>query len=148
MLKLYFRRTSLSFFTPAVFVANLRFLFRRKIVLDVEGLANVFWRLPLNHTGNGGACQIEEWLDIHKVSGQDKIEESFLFYINVFRIPLLYHVGHVGGFQGFFNFGHWVFRMLLEEFHHLLQYRGLDIRDRNFKGGFVITFIWNSATKK
>ena len=52
---------------PFILAADLVLLFRCEVVLDVEGLADFLWRLPLDHVGHGLAADIEERLDIQVV---------------------------------------------------------------------------------
>lgn len=45
------------------------FLFRSEIVLNVEGLADFFGGLALDHVGNSLAGEVQQWLDVQEVSG-------------------------------------------------------------------------------
>ena len=53
--------------SPFVFTADLILFFGSEIILDVEGLANLFRRLALDHICDGFAADIKECLDIKVV---------------------------------------------------------------------------------
>jgi len=53
--------------SPFVLPADLVFLLRCEIVLDVEGFPDLIGRLALDHIGNGLAANIKECLDIQVV---------------------------------------------------------------------------------
>ncbi len=52
---------------PLVLTANLILLLGREIVLDIEGFADLFGGLALDHVGDGLAADVEESLDIEIV---------------------------------------------------------------------------------
>jgi len=52
---------------PLVLAANLLFLLRSEVVLDVESLADLLGRLALDHVCDGLASNIEKSLDIEEV---------------------------------------------------------------------------------
>lgn len=52
---------------PLVFTTNLILFFGREVVLDVEGFADLFGRLALDHVGDSLAADIEESLDVEVV---------------------------------------------------------------------------------
>ena len=54
---------------PFVLTANLILLLRREVVLDVEGFADLFGGLTLDHVGDGLTADIEKSFDI-KVVGR------------------------------------------------------------------------------
>ena len=54
---------------PFVLAANHVFLLGSEVILDVEGLADLLWRLALDHVGNGLAPNIEKRLDVKVVGG-------------------------------------------------------------------------------
>ena len=53
---------------PLVLATDLIFLFGRKVILDVEGLANLFRGFALDHVGDGLAADVKECFDV-KVIG-------------------------------------------------------------------------------
>lgn len=60
------RRLLLS---PLVLPTNLIFLLGGEIILDVEGLPDLFRRLALDHVGNSLATNIKQGLNIKIVGG-------------------------------------------------------------------------------
>lgn len=62
------RKTSLLF-GPFVLTTDLIFLLGSKVVLNVEGLADLFRGLALDHVCDGLAANIEEGLDVEVVGG-------------------------------------------------------------------------------
>lgn len=80
------RSTVLS---PLVLAADLIFLFWREVVLDVEGLANLLWRLALDHVRDGLAADVEERLDVHVVGGEDDLKEHLLVDLHELLVPVL-----------------------------------------------------------
>ena len=53
--------------SPLVLATDLIFLFGRKVILDVEGLANFFGRFALDHVGDGLAADVKEGFDVEVV---------------------------------------------------------------------------------
>ena len=49
---------------PLVLTTNLILLLGSEVVLDVEGFADLFWGLALDHIGNGLAADVEESFDV------------------------------------------------------------------------------------
>lgn len=54
-------------FGPLVLATNLILLFGREVVLDIEGLADFFRRLALDHVGDSLAADVEQSLDVEVV---------------------------------------------------------------------------------
>ena len=54
-------------FSPFVLPTNLILLFGRKVILDVEGLTDLFWGLALDHVGDSLAADVKESLDVEIV---------------------------------------------------------------------------------
>ena len=52
---------------PLVLTTDLIFLFRREVILDVEGLPNLLGSLTLDHVGYSLAANIEKRLDVEVV---------------------------------------------------------------------------------
>ena len=59
----------LTVFSPLVLTADLLLLLGCEIVGDVEGLSDLFWRLALDHVGNGLAANVEQSLDVKVICG-------------------------------------------------------------------------------
>jgi len=77
---------------PLVFLANFFLFLRRKIVLDVERLANFRRRLPFDHIRDGLAAQIEQILDVQVVRRQDELKQRRLIDFHVLQIKVLFIV--------------------------------------------------------
>ena len=54
-------------FGPLVLATNLILLFGREVILDIEGLADLFGRLALDHVGDSLAADVEQSLDVEVV---------------------------------------------------------------------------------
>ena len=54
---------------PLVFAADLLLLLGSEIVGDVKCLADLLWRLSLDHVGDRFAANVEKRLDIQVVGG-------------------------------------------------------------------------------
>lgn len=70
--------------SPFVLRADLSFFLWREVILDIEGLADIFWRLALDHICDGLATNIEEGLDIKVVGSLGKL--STLPSRNIFDV--------------------------------------------------------------
>jgi hypothetical protein len=55
--------------SPLILATNLVFLLRSEVILDVEGLANLLRRLPLDHVGNSLAPDVEKGFDVEVIGG-------------------------------------------------------------------------------
>jgi hypothetical protein len=55
--------------SPLILTANLVFLLRSEVILNVECLADLLGGLALDHVGDGLAADIEKGLDIEVVGG-------------------------------------------------------------------------------
>ena len=69
----------LTILSPLVLTADLLLLLWGEVVGDVEGLSDLFWRLALDHVGDGLATNIEERLDVEVVGGLENILASCSF---------------------------------------------------------------------
>ena len=49
---------------PLVLLPDLLLLARGKVVLDVERLPDLLWRLPLDHVGHRLAGDVQQTLDV------------------------------------------------------------------------------------
>jgi hypothetical protein len=58
-----------------VLLADLRLLLGRKVVLDVEELANLLGRLALDHVGHRLAADVQQRLDVEVVGREDDLEQ-------------------------------------------------------------------------
>ena len=63
---------------PLVLLPDLLFLARGEVVLDVERLSDLLWRLPFDHVGHRLAGDVQQALDVQVVGRQDKLEEGAL----------------------------------------------------------------------
>ena len=52
---------------PLVLTTDLIFLFGCEVILDIEGLANLFGRFALDHVGDGFAADVKESFDVEVV---------------------------------------------------------------------------------
>jgi hypothetical protein len=52
---------------PLVLPADLLFLLRGEVILDVEGLADLLWGFALDHVSNSLAGQVQQTLDVEIV---------------------------------------------------------------------------------
>ena len=52
------------------------FFFRREVVLDVESLPDLLWRLALDHIRDGLAPDIEECLDVEVIRSLNTNQSS------------------------------------------------------------------------
>jgi len=66
----------LTIFTPLVLLADLLFLLRAEIVLNVEDLADFFGTLALDDISNRFAGNIEKLMNIKIVGSEDKLENG------------------------------------------------------------------------
>ena len=64
---MHFHHGSSAILGPLILATDLLFLFGRKVVLDVECLANLLWRLPFDHIRDRLAAEVEKTLDIEVV---------------------------------------------------------------------------------
>lgn len=53
--------------SPLILATNLILLLRREVVLDIEGLADFFRGLALDHVGDGFAADVKESFDVKVV---------------------------------------------------------------------------------
>ncbi len=83
------RNHRLAVLGPLVLAADLVFLLWGEVVLDVERLANLLWRLALDHVGNSLAPHVEQSLDIHVVCREDDLKEHLLVDLHELLVPVL-----------------------------------------------------------
>ena len=93
--------------SPLILTANLILFLGREVILDVEGFADLFWGLALDHVGNGLAADVEESLNVEIICSlcrdirknidsdkatqstyQDDLEQHFLVHLHEFLVPL------------------------------------------------------------
>lgn len=72
---IYKKIVDLSLLAPFVLLSDLLFLFRSKVVLNVEGLSNFLWGLSLNHICYSLASEVQEWFNI-QIVGRLRISMS------------------------------------------------------------------------
>ena len=58
---------SYSLLSPLVFTADLILLLGSKVILDVEGLADLLWGLSLDHVGDSFAANVKQSFDVEIV---------------------------------------------------------------------------------
>lgn len=95
--------------SPLVLATNLVLLLGSEVILDVEGLANLFGRLALDHVGNSLAADVEKSFDIEVVGSlhssqlslrprqsatsfetyQDDLEKHLLVNLHELLVPLI-----------------------------------------------------------
>lgn len=159
----------LGFLTPLVLLTNLGLFLWGEIVGNVEGGANVLrlldtsdtcetqgrwggqrskfkqrfqfsYRLPLDHTGDGGARQIEQRLAIQVVGSQNQLKKQNLLQVNKVGIPLLDNIRHHLTLQWLFDFSHGFLQVVFTELNHFAQDLGLHVGERNF-GNLILTVL-------
>jgi len=77
----------LLLFAPFVLLADLFFLGRSEIVLDVEGFSDFVRGLAFDHVRHGFAGDIEESLDVEVIGGEDEFEQSALIHFEELDVP-------------------------------------------------------------
>jgi len=93
--------------SPLILTADLILLFRREVVLDVEGLTDLLWGFALDHVGNSLAPNVKERLDVKVVGSlgvdvsrrsplpwllkthKDDLEQHLLVHLHELLIPLI-----------------------------------------------------------
>jgi len=133
------RGLALAILGPLILTADLVLLLWGKVVLDVEGLADLLGRLALDHVRNGLAANVEKSFDVKVIGSQYDLKEHFLVNLHVLHIPLLDVGGLLAGIRVVIVGSGWVLLVVLAPFHDLLQHGLVDIRNRN---GFVGGFGW------
>ena len=81
------RRNSLLFLNPFVLLTDLLFLLRGEVVLDVEGLPDLFGCVATDHVGNCLAPKLEKRLVIQEVGGKNEFEKLVLRDLHKVGIP-------------------------------------------------------------
>jgi hypothetical protein len=76
----------LSLLAPFVLLSDLLFLFRSKVVLNVEGLSNFLGGLSLNHICYSLASEVQEWFDI-QIVGRLRICMSDYTHHHLDQVP-------------------------------------------------------------
>lgn len=84
----------LTVLSPLVFATDLILLLWGEVILNVESLPNLFWRLALDHVRNSLAPNVKKGLDVHVVGGEDDLKKHLLVNLHELLVPILY----VGGF--------------------------------------------------
>jgi hypothetical protein len=59
----------LAILSPLVLTTDLLFLLGGEVVGDIESLADLLWRLALDHVGNRLATNVKEGLDVEVIGG-------------------------------------------------------------------------------
>ncbi|RDX70492.1 hypothetical protein CR513_50258, partial [Mucuna pruriens] len=91
------RSLTKSFKCPLVFPTNFLFFLRSEVILNVKGLTNFLWSLPLDHVRYSLACKVQQALDVQRQelkkekgkTDQDEIEERGLIDLDEIGVPRL-----------------------------------------------------------
>ena len=75
---------TLLLLAPLVLLPHLLLLAWGEVVLDVERLPDLLWRLPLDHVGHCLAGDVQQALDVQVVGGEDQLEERALINLQWF----------------------------------------------------------------
>ena len=135
-----------SLLSPFVLAANLVFFLGRKVVLDVEGLADLLRRLALDHICNSLASDVKEGFDIKVVCGKDYLEQHLLVDLHELLVPLI----DVGGLLArvgvvFIGLGR-VVAVVFTPFDDLLQDGLVDLKEqsvRSHERTIIMTHVRN-----
>ena len=92
---------------PLILTTNLILFLGGEVILDIEGFADFFWGLALDHIGNGLAADVEESLNVEIIGSlcrdmsksgkldkvaestyQDDLEQHFLVHLHKLLVPL------------------------------------------------------------
>jgi hypothetical protein len=73
---------------PLVLAADLVLLFWGEVVLDIERLADLLWRLALDHIRDRLAPDVEQRLDVHVVCSEDDLKQHLLVDLHELLIPI------------------------------------------------------------
>jgi len=132
---------ALTILGPFVLTADLLLLLWGKVVGDVECLADLFWRLALNHIGDGFASNIKEGLNIEVVGGQDDLEQHFLVDLHELLVPLINVGGLFARVGVIIGRGCGVGLVMLAPLNDLLEDLRVDIGDWDWDTESVISKI-------
>lgn len=110
---------NLAFFAPFVLLEDSLFFLGRKVVLDVEPLANLLGTLALDQFSHSLAREVEERLNVEVVGGQNELKQCLLVHFAKLMVPFVTYTTVAGGC------------VLLAVLNHLLQNVGRHIRERN-----------------
>lgn len=82
------RGDRLTILSPLVLAADLILFFGREVILDVECLPDLLWRLALDHVRDRLAADIQQSLDVHVVGREDDLEEHLLVDLHELLVPV------------------------------------------------------------
>jgi hypothetical protein len=119
---------AVSLFSPLILPANLVFFLGCEIIGDVEGLADLFWRLALDHVGHGLATNVQQSLDVKIVGSQDNFKQHFLVDLHEFLVPLIDIGGFLAGVGVIFVCLGRVSTMMFTPFEDLLEDGFVDLK--------------------
>ncbi len=129
------------FFGPLVLFHDLSLFFRREVVLNVKELANLRHSLVLDQTGDLGAGQFEQRLDVQVVAGHDQLEEHLLVEVDKVRVPCIDDGSHIGGDERLVDLGGLVVLHAGAEHDDLFEDGPLDVGKGDL---FFFVFVHNS----
>lgn len=112
-----------SFLCPFVFLANLFFFFRGKVVLNPKQIADLLRCLSLDHVGNRLTAQVQQRLDVHVVGCEDNVKYLFFIIPDKSAIPGLDVIGVAGTAVIFFlviGLGKWLILVMFTVLDDLL----------------------------
>lgn len=146
------RSSHSSVLGPFILATNLLLLLGRKVILDIECLANLLRRLALDHVGHSLAANVKQRLDIEVIGSlfvhhqliilfferqiarktkeetyEDNLKEHLLINLHILLIPLL-NVRRLFARVGlFFIRSLWVVAVVLAPFENLFEDRLLHL---------------------
>ena len=107
--------------SPFVLATDLILLLRSEIVLNVESLADLLWRLALDHIGDSLAPNVEKSLDIKIVGSKDDFKKHLLINLHELLVPLFDVSGLLSRIRIIFVVVDWVTLVMFAPFDDLLQ---------------------------
>ena len=63
---------------PLILATDFLLLLGSEVILDVELLADFLRGLALDHVGDGEAGEVQKWLDVEIVCGENELEQGAL----------------------------------------------------------------------
>jgi hypothetical protein len=75
--------------SPLIFTTDLVLLLRCEVIGNIEGLADLFWRLALDHVCDSLAPNIEKSLDVKIVGSKNDLEQHFLVDLHKLLVPFI-----------------------------------------------------------
>jgi len=123
-------RGDLTILRPFVLASDLFLFIRCKVILDVEGFANLLRRFSFDHIRNRLTTNVKKGLDIEIIRGKNYFEQHFLVNLHELLIPfvdigrLLPAIGVIVGLS------RGITLVMLAPLDNLLQNVFIDVRNR------------------